>query len=560
MIEKIKSICGSVPSNFIKVDPTDSSFIFISDPNYTPLNLYDFFGRAATVNSFTECYYYVDLGFEPVKFTIFDLLIRILLGILIIGTLYIVNKKSFVLRILSNMKNIEIKRVASNIQQRAITIGNSKILFTIFFMLQLVYLFEYVKNKSQKIPQFIDEYLAITSNVNFYTNLDFNAGDFLGGNYSIELTSGPISSLGAVIGWLVSENIYITRVSNYFWNYFLVVIFVYLLSKNFSLDTKYFQSLSVFSLILIPWWQGALYSIGEIPSMVIFLTAVLMFSKYRKSALILFCISIFYGKILNLVLFAGFYLCIIGREKKIKNILSDFTIFMSAYFPWLSLVYFKYDKGGVVDYINNQIIFIFNHQSSGIENNRGSFYENFLLNLESSEYSNWNTYDKIRLILIPILFIILLLKNKKNIDEYFGFITIPVISSISFVYVWFWVFNSTKWMRHTQHYMVIIILISMCLLSTSLLNNKMDIALLLFLLAMFIENNKNLIYIFIVLSLVFIYFGKFQISKWLLVIFLTIDIFVPYSNIGWFNLEKEVIPDCELVLDSEDCRNSYLNF
>ena len=108
--------------------------------------------------------------------------------------------------------------------------------------------------------------------------------------------------------------------------------------------------------------------------------------------------------------------------------------------------------------------------------------------------------------------------------------------------------------------MVIIILISMCLLSTSLLNNKMDIALLLFLLAMFIENNKNLIYIFIVLSLVFIYFGKFQISKWLLVIFLTIDIFVPYSNIGWFNLEKEVIPDCELVLDSEDCRNSYLNF
>ena len=57
MIEKIKSICGSVPPEFIKVDPTDSSYIFVADPNYTPLNLYDFFGRAATVNSFTECYY-----------------------------------------------------------------------------------------------------------------------------------------------------------------------------------------------------------------------------------------------------------------------------------------------------------------------------------------------------------------------------------------------------------------------------------------------------------------------------------------------------------------------
>lgn len=560
MIEKIKSICGSVPPEFIKVDPTDSSYIFVADPNYTPLNLYDFFGRAATVNSFTECYYYVELGFEPVKFTIFDLLFRSFLGLFIIGTLYIVKKKSVVSQIFSNTKNIEIKNIASNFQQRVITNSNSKIIFITFFMIQMVYLFEYVKNKSQKIPQFIDEYLAITSGVNFYTTLDFNAGDFLGGNYSVELTSGPISSVGAVIGWLLSENLYITRVSNYFWNYFLIVMFLYILNKNFSFNTKYLQSLTLFSLILIPWWQGSLYSIGEIPSMIIFLTAIFMFSKNRKSALILFCISIFYGKILNLVLFAGFYLCIIVREKKIKNILSDFTIFLSAYTPWLLLVYFKYDKGGVVDYINNQIIFIFNHQSSGIEDNRGSFFENFILNLDSSEYSNWNTYDKIRLILIPILFIVLLLKNKKNIDEFFGFITIPVVSSISFVYVWFWVFNSTKWMRHTQHYMVIIILISMCLLSTNLLNDKIDIVLLLFLLAMFIENNKNLIYIFFALSLFFIYFGKLQISKWLLIIFLIIDIFVPYSYMEWFNFEKEVIPGCELVLDSDDCRSSYLNY
>jgi len=560
MIEKIKSICGSIPPEFIKVNPRDSSYTFVADPNYTPLYLYDFFGRAVTVNSFTECYYYVELGFELVKFTIFDLLFRSFLGLFIIGTLYIVKKKSVVSRIFSNTTNIEIKNIASNFQQRIITKGNSKIIFIIFFMVQQVYLFEYVKNKSQKIPQFIDEYLAITSGVNFYTNLDFNAGDFLGGNYSVELTSGPVSSVGAVIGWLLSENLYITRVSNYYWNYFLIVIFLYILNKNFSFNKKYLQSLALFSLILIPWWQGSLYSIGEIPSIIIFLTAIFMFSKNRKSALILFSISIFYGKILNLVLFAGFYLCIIVKEKKIKNILSDFTIFLSAYIPWLLLVYFKYDKGGVVDYINNQIIFIFNHKSSGIEDNRESFFENFILNLDSSEYSNWNTFDKIRLILIPILFIFLLLKNKKNIDEFLGFITVPVVSSVSFVFVWFWVFNSTKWMRHTQHYMVIIIFLSMCLLSTSLLNNKIDIVLLLFLLAMFIENNKNLIYIFFALSLIFIYFGKFQISKWLLVIFLTIDIFVPYSKIGWFNLEREVIPGCELILDSDDCRNSYLNY
>ena len=72
-INFIQNICGLKPTNFQKVVPTDSNYIFENDPSFQPLNLYDFFGRSATVNSFTECYYYVELGFEPVKTTIFDI-------------------------------------------------------------------------------------------------------------------------------------------------------------------------------------------------------------------------------------------------------------------------------------------------------------------------------------------------------------------------------------------------------------------------------------------------------------------------------------------------------
>ena len=69
----ITKICGIIPEGFNKVIPEDSSYIFQNDPNFPPINLYDFFGRAATVNSFTECFYYVELGFEPNKLTIFDI-------------------------------------------------------------------------------------------------------------------------------------------------------------------------------------------------------------------------------------------------------------------------------------------------------------------------------------------------------------------------------------------------------------------------------------------------------------------------------------------------------
>ena len=96
----IQKICGKIPENFIKVKPSDSSYIFTNDENFNALNLYDFFGRAATVNSFEECFYYVELGFEPNKFTVFDLLQTVA----ILFFVFLLLKKNYPQKILNLLK------------------------------------------------------------------------------------------------------------------------------------------------------------------------------------------------------------------------------------------------------------------------------------------------------------------------------------------------------------------------------------------------------------------------------------------------------------------------
>ena len=70
---KIESICGITPKDFNKQEIIGSSYIFEVDPNFTPINLYNFWGDAATVNSFSECLHYVNGGFQPTITTIYDI-------------------------------------------------------------------------------------------------------------------------------------------------------------------------------------------------------------------------------------------------------------------------------------------------------------------------------------------------------------------------------------------------------------------------------------------------------------------------------------------------------
>ena len=79
--------------------------------------------------------------------------------------------------------------------------------------IQNYFIFDYVRTKSSRIPRFIDEYISLNSNLNFYKYLDFNAGEVFGGSYSTLLTSGPISAIGGVIGWTFTSKLTIFNCS-----------------------------------------------------------------------------------------------------------------------------------------------------------------------------------------------------------------------------------------------------------------------------------------------------------------------------------------------------------
>ena len=94
----------------------------------------------------------------------------------------------------------------------------SYVYYSVFLLFTNYIIFDFVKVKSLKIENFIDEYISLSSNFNFYRNFDFNAGDFIGGSYSIYLTSGPLSAVGAVFGWSIFESFTFSRISNFYWN------------------------------------------------------------------------------------------------------------------------------------------------------------------------------------------------------------------------------------------------------------------------------------------------------------------------------------------------------
>ena len=306
---EIISICGPSLTNFVPVSPSDSSYVFENDPTFPALNLYDFFGRGATVNSFQECAYYVQEGWEPFKTTIFDYL-QLFAVISVFFIFYVVNKKlKFTnsikkMNFYENIQKFSLKKIfwyaSKNRKVRNYFLGT-------FIIIQHFFIFDYIRTKSVRIDSFIDEYVVLASNVNFFKNFDFNAGDFVGGSYSVLLTSGPISAIGSVISWNITNNFILGRISNFYFLILLHVLFSIAVFKKHKLDFKLILGFNGLILLSIPWWQGALYSLGEIASMIIFTNSVFLFHKLRKLSMFLFSVSIFYGKLLTLLPFLGFY-------------------------------------------------------------------------------------------------------------------------------------------------------------------------------------------------------------------------------------------------------------
>jgi len=430
--------------------------------------------------------------------------------------------------------------------------------YSVFLLVTNYVIFNYVKLKSFTIENFIDEYISLSSNVNFYRNFDFNAGDFIGGSYSIYLTSGPLSAVGGVLGWSIFESFTFSRISNFYWILLLQIIFSYFILKIYKLDIQVLTLLNIVIILLIPWWQGALYSLGEIASMIILTNSIFLFEKYRKQSIFLMSMSIFFGKLLTLLPFIGFYLYVLFKEKKLKRVLYDSLIFSIPILFWIMLVLLNYEKGNLIHYLTSQIDLILNHQSSGVSMENSN---SFIKKIQMSEYSSWNIFDRFRILLAPILLIFYIVKNKKIINNSLGKYTVGIIPSIFLPYIWFWLFSPTKWMRYSQHFMVIILIFLIYFLSLKLDFSSINFLVSISFISIFIENQKILIILIMFLSIYSIYILKEVKQKTLKILLCTILVF-DISTSVFQNESSDItfyqIESCTESLVSSECRNTFI--
>jgi len=557
--EILELFCGPIPENYSPVNTKDNNFIFLNDPNFDPLNLFDFFGRVVTVNSFQECAHYVSGGWEPSKVTIFDIIIPIIFVLTVIFLIIISIRFKIIFKIIKfiNTDSLFFKAFKRNILE------NKKIkMFSLssLFLTQHFFLFSYVKAKAVSIPPFIDEYVSLTSNVNFFKALDFNAG-ILGGAYSVYLTSGPISAVGSVISWNITNNIYIGRVSNFYWILSLQFLFTLLFYRYYKQNITFQLFFNGVFIILIPWWLGSLYSIGEIASVVIFGNSIFLYEKNQKLSMIFFAISIFYGKFLTFLPFLGFYITKMILNKDIKKILHEISYFLIPTSVWFLLIQLNYDSGNLFDYFVDQYRLIIDHPGSGVDSiNRGNSQSiSYILN--ETEVSKWSVYDRYRNSIIPLMLCLIIFKNRAKIDSKFINISYPIIFSILIPYVWFWILNSNKWIRYSQQFSVIVTMTLFYFIFSNIDFAKFDYFVLIAMLGLFIDNSKILILTIIALSVITLLIYKknisFKIIKILFVLIVTIDIAIPYfTNSKIIDLSND-LQECKTSLVGKQCQDAY---
>ena len=554
---RIKIACTDIPPvdelNKIVDDP---NFIFGSELGFEPVTLFDIEGNSVVVRSILECAHYVNGGWSTQVSS--NLNYFVLVGITALAGIILFAFNKFFL-------NIKIQKSILGKLKKRLTLGIKnkklkKILFLIFLSFQQFYIFDYISIKSQRLKTFVDEYISLTSNVQFFNNLDFNAGPDWGGSYSIYLTSGPLSAVGSTIGWEYFQNFTYARIANYYWILIIQLLFLIFYRFYFNWNINFLLLMLSPLFLLIPWWQGILYSLGEVASIVIFINSCFVFQKSSKLAYFLIGFSIFFGKILTGLSFVGFFMFKLFSEKNIKKSLLDLIFFSIPLIIWLLLVSIYYKSGSVSEYIRSQADLILSHQSSGLEFIAESNNTTFLEKLDNSEYGNWNIYDKIRLSILPIVFFFILLKNRLLIDKTFNNLSLPLFGSALLPFLWFWGLSGTKWIRYSQHFTIIMIVSLIIFISKNIFTSKIDkIVIVLFIVLLF-DDSKFLIYPILFFSLLFLLdkFNNQIYFKFIIITFITLNYFFPYTE-SENSYNVLTFDNCIENLLIVDCKNQYFN-
>ena len=438
----------------------------------------------------------------------------------------------------------------------------------IFFVITNIFVFNLVLGNANTMNSFEDEINSLASNYNFFTSLNFDAEPLIPFNYGVGLTSGPLSAIGGVIGWAVSKNFVIARVSNFYYVCILQILFSIFIAKEFKLNSRNLIIFTTLQITLVPWWIGSLYSIGEVASTIIFFNSILLFKKYRSLSILLMSSSIIFGKFLLILPFIAFYVgsqfILFLTNRKINNPFKDLIYFSIPFICWYVLIIFKTGIDYFLKYLTDFVLFIFVYQDSGVESARKISYDLIVQQIQDSEVSQWSIASLIRIFLVPLLAVIVFYRNKDGILNKFGVHIFPLTLSILSTYSWFWILSPTKYMRHTKHFTIIILFMFFLLLFGDLLKSNLDKLIIISIISLFFG---DLIFIAVINSLMyFLYFLKLNLKiknilmNLLFSSFFLINLIINLNETNSKTIVDLNLPNCSDGLTLEKCFTDYLYY
>ena len=419
---------------------------------------------------------------------------------------------------------------------------NSLILITYISTLFLIV------QTSNSIPTFVDEIVAIGSTFNILSTLDFNAAPLLSGSFSVGLTTGPLSSVGGVIGWLFTKDLLYSRIFNFFYVlFFLIIIFNLLVDKKLKLNI---QILMPFLITLIPWWYGVLYSIGEIISMYIFILGILILKDKSHISYLLFGISLILCKFASILPISLFLIIYVILTKKL--IIKDLIFFLFPFILWGILASLSLGlKQGFYSLFDIFLYHLF-HEGSGVD----SFsFKNILYLIQQTEVSQWSVASYLRILIAPVVFYLYIVRNYKILSTKFDHLIIPLLISNFGTYFWFWIISPRKYMRYSYHFIVPLIFFTIIFLITNVDKDKLDYIILLGTLSLFLSSP----FIMLVFVLIGLNLNKKNIL-YFLIIFMTLN----NLNLIYENRNKNSVNlkfnECSIYILENKCLEKYLPY
>ena len=292
--------------------------------------------------------------------------------------------------------------------------------------------------------------------------------------------------------------------------------------------------------------------------------SIVTFRSNNKLSMFLFAISIFYGKIIMILPFTIFLIVeFISTDNKYKFSKSILYFLLPAIF-FLAPIHYFYHAGNLYNYVIDFYDLIVSHKGAGLDSLNQNVFEKIL----NSEFSEWNLLTKYRILCTPLFFLFFIFRLKGQLESSDLNLFIHMFSSVSILYIWFWIVSETKWIRYSQHFMVLVIFFTLYILCNKNIklnkhNELLVVAILTPLLSNMLLFFLSIFMIIILLKAEDIYIFKDSAVIFILVLLTLNSTFLFYETYSSRVYELQdgtntILEECLERNTGEECKFTYL--